>query len=698
MRRSLLTIAFVLMSMSCFGQVFRFQQFCQTGAQNVITQGLNSTTHVQRSYPSCTVAVYLTGTTTLATIYSDALSTPLANPFTANTDGSFGFWAAPAATPSGCYDVTISGGNPGDQLGAPFTFADVCLGIGSGGGGGSVTCPLAVAGAIGAFTSPTGFSCDPNFKTDFNGNFTAISGTFVGPVNGFFTLIGGTVDPGTQAKYKLPTHAFRWLAAASGSSFYGRVPSTHCTPGQVWQVLSNSTDANGDITDNFSCLTPGTGSGSVTSVGLAGPTGITITNSPVTTSGTLTWAMPPGWTTGDLLTGNGSNSVARLAIGNNTYCLISNGTNPTWAVCPGSSPPQALNPSAPTLTTTGAAGTTSYTYAVVGCEDVNCTKHSALSATTTIATGNATLNGTNFNNIKAYADTLYGYRYYKVCRTASSGTPSTTGVIATGAWKSVADQGLAGDGTNCASVYASNTTQLSAGGCIASALPSGVNVMPGAPCGVDAPPTSPNALDDELTYGDGTNLPGGTVYTDYTWLNQGSCTVALTNGELKFDCPSNGTNVVNARCLIKPLGSIGTSYTITAFLDLNTTQATSINDSAGIFLYESGSGKLSDMGIGLNAGSLDVVQNYSAVGTISSTVFGGQPNQSTNGRYIRIQRAGANLNYYSSPGTNGVVYDLLATQAVTSAFTTAPDNLAICMNAFNGPMTVTFDYVRVTVP
>src|SRR5206468_5262629 len=51
-----------------------------------------------------------------------------------------------------------------------------------------------------------------------------------------------------------------------------------------------------------SCLSGGGGGGGpVTSVGLAAPTGITVTGSPVTGTGTLTWAMPSGWILGDLL-------------------------------------------------------------------------------------------------------------------------------------------------------------------------------------------------------------------------------------------------------------------------------------------------------------------------------------------------------------------------------------------------------------
>jgi hypothetical protein len=77
-------------------------------------------------------------------------------------------------------------------------------------------------------------------------------------------------------------------------------------------------------TGNMACLTSsganclpggggGGGSGTVTSVGLAAPGGMVVSGSPVIGAGTLTWGMPAGWSLGDLLVGNGANSVARLA-------------------------------------------------------------------------------------------------------------------------------------------------------------------------------------------------------------------------------------------------------------------------------------------------------------------------------------------------------------------------------------------------
>lgn len=55
--------------------------------------------------------------------------------------------------------------------------------------------------------------------------------------------------------------------------------------------------------------------GTVTSVALTAPTGFTVSGSPITSSGTITLAMPSGWILGDLLGGSGSNTVARV-VGN----------------------------------------------------------------------------------------------------------------------------------------------------------------------------------------------------------------------------------------------------------------------------------------------------------------------------------------------------------------------------------------------
>jgi len=100
----------------------RAWSWCEVGAKVVVTSGVSSSSpRVQGSYPACTVTVYLTGTTTLATIYSDNSATPLANPFTASNLGFWFFYAS-----NGRYDVRISGGTP-PSLATPFTFSDIYL-------------------------------------------------------------------------------------------------------------------------------------------------------------------------------------------------------------------------------------------------------------------------------------------------------------------------------------------------------------------------------------------------------------------------------------------------------------------------------------------------------------------------------------------------------------------------------------------
>lgn len=98
--------------------------FCEQGNQQVVVGGLTSTTRVQRSYPSCTVSVYIGSSGTLATIYSNATGSVLTNPFTATTTGSWQFYAD-----NGYFTVVLSGGG----LPAPVTlglFTVISTGIG----------------------------------------------------------------------------------------------------------------------------------------------------------------------------------------------------------------------------------------------------------------------------------------------------------------------------------------------------------------------------------------------------------------------------------------------------------------------------------------------------------------------------------------------------------------------------------------
>jgi len=78
--------------------------FCEKGGQSVVTNGVSSSTKVQRTYVGCTVSVFDAGSTNLSTIFSDGAGTPKANPFTA--DATTGYWAFYAN--NGSYDVSIT--------------------------------------------------------------------------------------------------------------------------------------------------------------------------------------------------------------------------------------------------------------------------------------------------------------------------------------------------------------------------------------------------------------------------------------------------------------------------------------------------------------------------------------------------------------------------------------------------------------
>jgi hypothetical protein len=106
--------------------------FAQQGAQHVWTMGYHSHNVVQETFPFARITVYMTGTTNLATIFHDNHTppTPLANPFTANENGWWWFYAV-----DGRYDVMIT---PRTTPDCPWTIGDIYLGTGGAGGTGNV--------------------------------------------------------------------------------------------------------------------------------------------------------------------------------------------------------------------------------------------------------------------------------------------------------------------------------------------------------------------------------------------------------------------------------------------------------------------------------------------------------------------------------------------------------------------------------
>lgn len=82
----------------------RYWGFAEVGSQQSVTGGQSSTNKLQASFPTATITVYINGTLTPASIFSDQIGTPKANPFTVDVNGYFFFYAA-----DGRYTATMTG-------------------------------------------------------------------------------------------------------------------------------------------------------------------------------------------------------------------------------------------------------------------------------------------------------------------------------------------------------------------------------------------------------------------------------------------------------------------------------------------------------------------------------------------------------------------------------------------------------------
>ena len=142
---AIIEILWIFGSVPSLAQTGALSGYCILGAKQAITSGLNSSNYLLGVIPSCTVTVYLTGTTTLATIYFSQGGSAYTGPFTANTDGSWLFYAAQSQG----YDVVLSGGVRPNVYPSSVTLTDVF----AGGGSGSGTVNTGTAGQIAYYAS-----------------------------------------------------------------------------------------------------------------------------------------------------------------------------------------------------------------------------------------------------------------------------------------------------------------------------------------------------------------------------------------------------------------------------------------------------------------------------------------------------------------------------------------------------------------
>ena len=181
----------------------------------------------------------------------------------------------------------------------------------------------------------------------------ATSPTLVTPILG--TPQSGNFSTGT---FTWPT--FNQNTTGTASNVTGIVAVANGGTGTATPALVAGTNVSITGTWPNQTINSSNPGGTVTSVAATVPSFLSVSGSPITSSGTLAIsysgtalpilnggtgqitaaaafnALSPITTTGDLIIGNGTNSATRLAIGLTNYVLTSNGTTAAWAPATGS--------------------------------------------------------------------------------------------------------------------------------------------------------------------------------------------------------------------------------------------------------------------------------------------------------------------------------------------------------------------------
>jgi hypothetical protein len=337
--------------------------YCMNGGTTFNVAGLAVTPAGQASYPGCQVDVYFTGTTTHAPIYADNSGTSKGNPFNADTTTGLWFWYAD----NNRYDVKLSGGTPSPGLGAGFTLGDIVL---------VDTATLAFSTY---FSAP--FSATPTFNLVngtiqamvLTGNVTSsatsnqITGsrltlvlcqdatggrTFVWPASFIdtFTIASGA-NQCSEAEWYFNGVSWKLFGNPMVGSPLTTLSANTWTALQTFSAGIVTTTLTDSALSNGNCVQAGLGGllttvvgacsvagASVTSVGLSLPFHFIVTNSPVTSSGTLTgaWAPAPPSTVfaGPLANSVGGildGSVANNGTSTSSSATINPGTAHDWA-------------------------------------------------------------------------------------------------------------------------------------------------------------------------------------------------------------------------------------------------------------------------------------------------------------------------------------------------------------------------------
>lgn len=162
-----------------------------------------------------------------------------------------------------------------------------------------------------------------------------------------------------------------------------------------------------------------------------------------------------------------------------------------------------------------------------------------------------------------------------------------------------------------------------------------------------------------------------------TWVNQGTATFTTSAPVLYLEGP-NGGNGVNLRGLVRSLPA--TPFTVIAAVRLLAFGGNTNNTKGGLILRESGTGKLVSFGIGA-AGAVTTDAYASATSTSS---IASQVSSMLNGAIEWLKIADNGTNRVLSFSHDGIQWMQFDSRTRSSNFTTAPDQIGIFIDPWNG--------------
>lgn len=205
--------------------------------------------------------------------------------------------------------------------------------------------------------------------------------------------------------------------------------------------------------------------------------------------------------------------------------------------------------------------------------------------------------------------------------------------------------------------------------------------------GPDASPASRNTMDDEFDDTPNNSGTGNGLNARWSWLNQGSATIAYAASHATISCPSDGS-AIHLRMIKQSLpGGTSWSFVTKMFAHLAANYG-----HGGVVLYEGSSSKGLTFGFGWNGGFQLEVYGTS-FGNYRYTLAGGAWPMFPQG-YFQLSRSGSTLTL--SYSLNGVTFDQIYSAAVTADFTTAPDTIGLLVWPYSALSTFDYDFFRRT--